>query len=181
MGKATDELRREHESILSVLEIAEDVIINTNHSDEAKLKFGNEFIYYLSIFTDRCHHGKEEDHLFPTMIHKGFPNHDGPIGVMLQEHINGRNMVKEMRTCVDQKDLIRLIQHIGEYSAFIRNHIAKENNLIFPMADKYLSPEEQDEMFENFEIFEEDVVGHGVHQQLHDMIDQWLIEYEINK
>jgi len=181
MGKATDNLRREHESILSVLEIAEDVISNTNHSNEAKLKFGNEFIYYLSVFTDRCHHGKEEGHLFPTMILKGFPNHDGPIGVMLQEHINGRNMVKEMRTTVDQKDLIRLIQHIGEYSVFIRNHIAKENNLIFPMADKYLSAEEQEEMAENFEIFEEEVVGHGVHQQLHDMIDTWLIEYEINK
>jgi hemerythrin-like domain-containing protein len=179
MGKATDDLRREHDVILSVLEIAEDVVKNKTHTEDAKLKFGNEFIYFLSVFTDRCHHGKEEGHLFPTMINKGFPNHDGPIGVMMQEHINGRAMVKEMRSYVDQKDLIGLVQTVAEYTVFIRNHISKENNLIFPMADKYLSSEEQDDMFANFEIFEEDVVGHGVHEQLHKMIDQWLIDYEI--
>jgi hemerythrin-like domain-containing protein len=178
LGKATEDLRHEHESILSVLEIAEDVM-RSGHPAEDKFKFGNEFVYFLSIFTDRCHHGKEENMLFPTMIQKGLPDQDGPIGVLLQEHVNGRNMVKTIRCDVEEKDLIRLIEHIAEYTVFIRNHIAKENNVLFPLADKILTRDDQDEMFENFEIHEEDVVGHGVHEQLHQMIDQWLITYEI--
>ena len=74
-------------------------------------------------------------------------------GFMMQEHINGRAMVKEMRSYVDQKDLIGLVQTVAEYTVFIRNHISKENNLIFPMADKYLSSEEQDDMFCQFRDF----------------------------
>lgn len=178
MGKATDDLRHEHESILSVLDISEDVM-KSNHPEKEKLKFGNDFLYFLSIFTDRCHHGKEEMHLFPTMIFKGVPDKDGPIGVMLQEHVIGRNLVAEMRQAIEAQDLMRLNQGMVEYAVFIRNHIAKENNVLFPLADKVISKEEQDEMFENFEIHEEDVVGHGVHEQLHKMIDQWIIDYEI--
>jgi len=178
MGKATEDLRHEHESILSVLDIADDVM-RSKHPAEEKLKFGNDFIYFLSIFTDRCHHGKEEGQLFPTMVQKGIPERDGPIGVMLQEHVTGRALVTQMRVHVENKDLIRLMASIAEYSVFIRNHIAKENNILFPLADKVLSSAEQDEMFENFEIHEEDVVGHGVHEQLHKMIDQWIIDYEI--
>jgi hemerythrin-like domain-containing protein len=178
LGKATEYLRHEHEFILSVLEIAEDVI-KSGHPAQDKFKFGNEFIYFLSIFTDRCHHGKEESLLFPMMIIKGLPEKDGPIGILLQEHVTGKALVKTIRSDVDEKDLIRMIGHIAEYSFFIRNHIAKENNVLFPLADKILSLEDQNEMVENFEIHEEDVVGHGVHQQLHQMIDQWLITYEI--
>ena len=178
MGKATEALRNEHESILSVLDIAEDVM-KSSHPAEDKLKFGNEFVYFLSIFTDRCHHGKEEGHLFPMMVFKGVPEKDGPIGVMLQEHVTGRALVKTMREDVEAKALVRLIEHVAEYSGFIRNHIAKENNVLFPMADKILSDNDQNEMAENFEIHEEDVVGHGIHEQLHQLIDQWLITYEI--
>lgn len=178
MGKATDDLRHEHESILSVLDIAEDVL-KSHHPEVEKLKFGNDFIYFLSIFTDRCHHGKEEMHLFPTLVLKGVPERDGPVGVMLQEHVIGRNLVASMRKAVDETDLPHLSQIILDYAVFIRNHIAKENNVLFPLADKVISEEDQKEMFENFEIHEEDVVGHGVHEQLHKMIDQWIIDYEI--
>ena len=178
LGKATEALRHEHESILSVLEIAEDVM-RSGHPAEDKFKFGNEFIYFLSVFTDRCHHGKEESLLFPTLILKGLPDDDGPIGVLIQEHVYGIAMVKTMRSDVEEKDLIRLIEHIAEYTIFIRKHIAKENNVLYPLADKILTRDDQEEMFENFEIHEEDVVGHGIHEQLHQMIDQWLITYEI--
>lgn len=178
MGKVTEQLRYEHETILSVLEIADDVM-KSSHPEEDKLKFGNELVYFLSIFTDRCHHGKEEAHLFPMMVLKGAPKEDGPIGVMLQEHIIVRNLVKTMRQDIEAKDLVNLIEHVNDYSGFVRNHIAKENNVLFPMADKILSDSDQNEMAENFEIHEEDVVGHGIHEQLHQMIDQWLITYEI--
>jgi hemerythrin-like domain-containing protein len=178
MGKATDDLRHEHECILSVLDIADDVM-KSNHPEKEKLKFGNDFIYFLSIFTDRCHHGKEEAHLFPTLVLKGVPERDGPVGVMLQEHVTGRAIVSSMRSAVENQDLVNLKQTMSDYATFIRNHIAKENNVLFPLADKVIPKEEQDEMAENFDIHEEDVVGHGVHDQLHKMVDQWIIDYEI--
>jgi len=39
-----------------------------------------------------------------------------------------------------------------------------------------LNETEQDEMFEKFENQEESVIGHGVHEELHAMIQKWSAE-----
>ncbi|MGD0266766.1 MAG: hemerythrin domain-containing protein, partial [Candidatus Methylomirabilota bacterium] len=39
----------------------------------------------------QCHHGKEENLLFKTMVDRGFPRQGGPIAVMLHEHETGRS------------------------------------------------------------------------------------------
>ncbi len=63
IGKAIQDLRKEHESILNVLNIADKVI--SSRSDEVKkLQFGKELVYFLKKFADKCHHGKEENYLF---------------------------------------------------------------------------------------------------------------------
>jgi hemerythrin-like domain-containing protein len=33
---------------------------------------------FLSVFADTCHHGKEEDFLFPGLEAAGIPNEGGP-------------------------------------------------------------------------------------------------------
>ena len=50
---------------------------------------------FLRVFVDKCHHGKEEDLLFPALIAGGVPK-EGPIAVMLHEHEMGRRYVKAM-------------------------------------------------------------------------------------
>jgi hemerythrin-like domain-containing protein len=179
MGKATDDLRHEHEVILSVLDIADD-IINSAKVDEVKLKYCNEVLYFLSTFTDKCHHGKEDAYLFPTLVLKGVPDNDGVIAILMHEHVLGRAMVQNMREDIDKQDLNTLKEHFREYSIFIRKHLSKENNILFPLSDKLLKQEDQDELIEDYEIHEESIVGHGIHDQIVKMIDKWLIEFEIN-
>lgn len=178
MGKATDDLRHEHEVILSVLDIADD-IMNSAKSEEVKLKYCNEVLYFLSTFTDKCHHGKEDAYLFPTLVLKGVPDNDGVIAILMHEHVLGRTMVQDMREDIEKKDLVSLKKHFGEYSIFVRRHLHKENNVLFPLSDKLLKQEDQDELIEDYEIHEESIVGHGIHDQIIKMIDTWLIEFEI--
>ena len=45
--------------------------------------------------------------------------------------------------------------------------------MLFMIADQVIDEESQEQMFEDFELFEETVVGHGVHEELHAMIDTW--------
>ncbi len=52
------------------------------------------------MFADQCHHGKEEDLLFPAMEAAGIPRESGPIGVMLEEHNIGRQYVRGMAEAV---------------------------------------------------------------------------------
>jgi len=177
MGKATEDLRNEHEAILHVFTILDRMLSSTTKSDADNLQFGNELVNFLKIFADKCHHGKEEDILFKELENKGVPNEGGPIGAMLLEHQQGREYIALMNQFLESKDLTNFKITAIKYRDLLRNHIAKENNVLFMMADKLLDDKKQDELFEKFENHEETVIGHGVHEELHSKIHNWEEEY----
>ena len=177
MGKATEDLKNEHEAILNVLTILDRVITEEGTKDASLINFGNELVYFLRIFADKCHHGKEENFLFTELIAKGVQNEGGPIGVMLQEHRQGREFISLMAQSLQSKDLAGFKTGAARYRDLIRSHIDKENNILFPMADNLLDEHTQAELFEKFENHEETVIGHGVHEELHAMINRWDKEF----
>jgi len=59
MGKATQDLRKEHEAILHVLNILDKMMDSENRDTDSLLKYYGEVVYFLRIFADKCHHGKE--------------------------------------------------------------------------------------------------------------------------
>lgn len=178
MGKTTQDLRDEHAAIENVLLIMENRIAK-NENDDDLFKFGAEVIEFLVIFTDKCHHGKEEGYLFRAMEAKGVPNQGGPIGTLLHEHEEARGYIAEMRKAVEAKEREAFVAAAAAYIKMLRAHVLKENRILFPLADRVLSEAEQDQMFENFEKHEEVVIGHGVHERLHAEIDRW--QEEINQ
>lgn len=179
MGKATQDLKNEHEAILNVFKILTKVISTEPKEDAAQLKFGTELVSFLKIFADKCHHGKEENYLFEEMVKAGVPNKGGPIGAMLLEHQQGREYIALMSKSLEANNLMEFKIHASDYRDLLINHIAKENNVLFAMADKILDEDKQNDLFGKFEAFEESVIGHGVHEHLHAMIHQWEVEYEM--
>ncbi len=179
MGKATQDLRKEHDAILHVLTIV-DIILTSDTIENVEIyKFGNELIFFLKTFADKCHHGKEEDYLFKELITRGMPNEGGPIGVMLQEHRQGREYISYLSKSLESKDLSNFNNNLVKYRDLLRNHIEKENNVLFVMADKLLDDVRQNELFELFEKYEDTVIGHGVHEELHSMIHKWENEFNM--
>jgi len=179
MGKATQDLKNEHEAILHVLTIVDIMLSADTKQDAEMFKFGTELVYFLKTFADKCHHGKEENYLFNELIARGIPNEGGPIGVMLQEHRLGREYIASMDQALSSKDLDDFKANAIRYRDLLRNHIQKENDALFVMADKVLDDARQDDLFEKFTEFEETVIGHGIHEQLHAMINQWEAEFSL--
>ncbi len=177
MGKATQDLRKEHDSILHVLSILDRILADNSKEASPKIEYFNEVVYFLKIFADKCHHGKEENHLFIELVEKGIPKEGGPIGVMLQEHEMGRGYISQMAQALEAKNLSDFGAAAINYRDLLRLHIEKENNALFVMADDLISEQEQDELFEKFEKHEEEVIGHGVHEELHSMIHKWTKEF----
>ena len=179
MGKATQDLRIEHDAILHVFTILDNILSTDTTEDVEILKFGNELMYFLKTFADKCHHGKEEDYLFKELVARGIPNEGGPIGVMLREHQLGIEYISLMSQSLESKDLISFKTNAAKYRGHMRSHIDKENNALFVMADKLLDDARQNELFEKFEDYEETVMGHGVHEELHSMIHKWEDEFMV--
>lgn len=180
MGKATQDLRKEHDAILHVLEILDAMISDDKKEDTEMLQYYSELVYFLKTFADKCHHGKEENHLFVDLEKHGVPNEGGPIGVMLYDHNQGRKYIALMNKAVEAKDLTAFNDAAAKYRDLMRSHIEKENNVLFVMADKILDDAKQDELFEIFEQHEETVIGHGVHEELHAMIHKWSEKFKVH-
>ncbi len=178
MGKATQDLRNEHDALLHVFTILDKMLASTTKSDAENLHFGNELVHFLQIFADKCHHGKEEGILFMELENRGVPSGDGPIEELLQEHQQAKEYLASMNKSLQAQDLADFKNAAIKYRDLLRNHIAKENEGLFLMADKLLDDTQQDELFEKFENHEENVIGHGVHEELHAKIHQWEAEYQ---
>jgi hemerythrin-like domain-containing protein len=181
MGKATQDLRKEHEAILYVLQILDKMMEFDRLDAENMLGHYGEVVYFLKIFADKCHHGKEENYLFKELVNKGTPREGGLVGIMLQEHAQARDFVAQMAKNVDDQNISGFNNAAVQYSHLLRGHIDKENNVLFMMADNLIDEQSQSLMFEQFEQYEETVIGHGVHEKLHVMIDTWAEIFNANK
>jgi len=175
--KATQQLRDEHEGVKVMLNILGQVCKQLETEGRLNKEHLEGILEFLKGFVDKCHHGKEEDLLFPALIAVGVPK-DGPIAVMLHEHEMGRNYIKAMGTAFARymtggissaKDII---QNARDYVSLLKDHIEKENNVLFAMADNLLSEERQDELFEGFERIEEERIGIGKHEEFHVLLHQ---------
>ncbi|MEM4338665.1 MAG: hemerythrin domain-containing protein [Candidatus Nitrosocaldus sp.] len=141
---ATSELRRDHEVIMKVLNAMDllRVMLRQGNKD-LPLEVINDTIDFAKNFTDRCHHGKEEDVLFPALNAAGMPKDEGPIAVMLREHKQGREILARIEDALARynhgsSSIDEVIAGIEEYIILMQHHIFKENNILFNIADMML-------------------------------------------
>jgi hemerythrin-like domain-containing protein len=178
MSKAIDDLKQEHETILSSMQILDRFCTNvSNGSTPAKIDLLN-FVGFLKEFADTCHHGKEERMLFPALIKAGLSEHAGPIKVMLAEHLQGRDYVREMDLAISSgPDYLTFAYAARNYSSLLKKHIQKENDVLFPMAEKTLDRLRLERMSKSFKEHEERVVGGVRHEELHQLLKELRLKY----
>ncbi len=165
------ELMDEHriiEKVLTALEAAA--------AQEVSLEFYERAVDFIANFADKCHHGKEEERLFPVLEEKGIPRQSGPIGCMCDEHQIGRGHVRSMRELISTGDLPGLRRESLEYVALLRSHIQKEDNVLFPMGRNVLSEGDLESLRARF-----DEVEHGKQCHCHyaKMADELLAQVEV--
>jgi hemerythrin-like domain-containing protein len=178
MSKAIADLMNEHEAILSALQILERMAAPGEKFAPATQKDILDFIGFLKEFADKCHHGKEEGLLFPAMIGAGVPDRGGPVGVMVGEHEQGRQLIRDMEGSISAHlDREKFTQAAREYITLLRDHIRKENMVLCPMAEKVLTQTQLETLYEGFEEHEEKVIGHGRHEELHAMLKNLQNKY----
>ncbi len=135
---------RNIERVLDALEVFVSKVESESLTDRATL---GQFVEFISEYADHNHHAKEENILFKAMGLIGFPTHAGPVGVMLHEHDLGRQYVGQLTSKVegegDWDDGARstVINAARGFSALLRQHITKEDRILYPMAEGNFSNE----------------------------------------
>jgi len=169
--RATEILKQEHTVIQRVLDTLEKGANRLEQGQDVRPGFFIEVTDFIKGFTDGCHHKKEEGVLFKALEEKGVPVAGGPIGVMLTEHEMGRQYTRVLRAAAqrmesgDTSAREQVLVNARGYAALLRQHIFKEDNILFPLADRVFMEEEQAHLSEGFEHVEHEETGEGVHEK----------------
>jgi hemerythrin-like domain-containing protein len=178
-------LTDEHRVIEVVLTCLEKIGEEAGSAGKLNEGAANQAIDVIRTFADKCHHGKEENHLFTALVNKGMPSDGGPVGQMLLEHRQGREFVAGMAASVpgavagDGAALKQFLQNSGGYVALLRAHIKKEDGVLFPMADRMFSEEEQNQLMHAFDAVESDHMGKGTHEKYLAIVESLAKQYGV--
>jgi len=166
--KPTEILSDEHrviERVLDALQRLTAVPVNPS------LEQWRKALEFFRHFADQCHHFKEEKVLFPALEEHGIPREGGPIGMMLAEHEEGRGHVRSMIDAMERvaqgngAASTTLMDHARAYVTLLREHIQKEDDILFRMADEVIPEDEQRRILKDFENHEAEEMGAGAHEK----------------
>lgn len=152
MKRATENLENDHQHILQLIDVMEQMV----KIAEPNVSHLEEIVTLIRQFADGLHHAKEEKLLFPLMEEKGFSPLQGPVAVMLAEHDQGRNFVKSIAENIElykngqTQNLAFIYASMLGYAELLSNHISKENNILFRMADNAFTRENQETLLIEF-------------------------------
>ena len=166
--KPTQMLSDEHRVIERVLAAVDRL---TTRPAKESLEQWQKALDFIRNFADGCHHHKEEKVLFPALENHGIPRDGGPVGMMLTEHEEGRSYVRAMAAALtrieagEQREEAGLFDAAHSYVRLLHEHIQKEDDILFAMADEVIPANEQTQLLEQFEIYEAEETTKGVHEK----------------
>lgn len=178
MERPTDRLMAEHDVIERYLDVLDAALERLKTEKPVPEEIFSGIADFFQIFVDRCHHTKEETLLFPMFKERGVPSQGGPIGQMLVEHEEGRKLAKAFGAAAerfgarDTNAAPELIRTGKAYAALLKDHIYKENYILYPMGARLLSDEDNLKLLEAFEKLEAERIGEGVHEGFHELIKE---------
>lgn len=148
-------LKEEHQSVLQKLDALEEVTHHLDKKGEISAQLKELAAFFKTDFW--VHFTKEEEALFPE-IEKFMPRESGPVGVMLTEHEDLRNTNSQLQPAIaaylkdsDNTETRGVIQKYGtHFIELLRDHIDKEDNILFMIADMHLDQAQIDKVAKLF-------------------------------
>ncbi len=146
--ESIDIMVAEHENVRRMLKVIRNISYRVLTNGQYDIDDFPRIIDFVRTYTDKLHHGKEEDILFATMekeLEKLAKS--GAITGMYIEHDNGRlymaNLEKGVEAFKKGNDEARLdiIANAICYTDLLDRHIEKENTAMYSFAEKMLSDE----------------------------------------
>jgi hemerythrin-like domain-containing protein len=160
----------EHRVIEQVLACLAQMAQRAEREQRLEAEPAREAVEFFRQFADRCHHGKEEQKLFPMMEARGFSPAEGPTAVMREEHVQGRALLSAIADAIDAAaaggvtGVAEFARASAEYAQFLQAHIDKEDQVLFPMAERVLGPSGLGDLAASFDHVERQEIGAGVHE-----------------
>jgi len=153
--KCTDLLIKEHKIILRALYILENMAIRVENDQPIEPEDVDAMLHFLRAFGDDYHQAKEESALFPE-LRRSSHEQEGSLRHMLFEHDQERSLIEALQEASYTKNNIDFVYFANRLTALLRNHIQKEDSILFDIVERSLSAEQDDKVVAEFNKFQID-------------------------
>ena len=163
--KALDLLRDDHQLIERALAALAMATVQLERGEAVRPGLFLGVVEFLEGFVHRLHYRREEGVLFPAMERAGAARGAGPLGAAIREHEVSRITTRAMRAQADRwkggDDAARedVANEARRYVSLLKQHIAREDQLIFPMAEDMIPEEDHFQLLDDLVQLEGDGRG----------------------
>jgi len=148
MKEAISILKSEHRSISAVLHALKE-LARMAHDATVRPRFQvlRSMVRYLDEYPERLHHPKEDEHLFARLVARA-PEARPLVEELHAEHQEGARLIRELERAllfleegwpVGARDFQKAVE---AYAEFHWQHMRKEEQELFPLAEKLFTPED---------------------------------------
>ena len=135
----------EHVIIKKLVALIPAIIENLDVESEPGRQTIIKSVEFIRSYADKYHHAKEEDILF-----KYFDENLDIIKVIHEDHEAARAHVRAVLEGLDEKDRVKIAEHLDAYHELLSEHIKKEDEILYPWMDRNLSTSQVGELFSKF-------------------------------
>lgn len=174
----------EHKYIKRMLQILRKASYTVLKGEEVNYEDFYKMIDFVRTYADAHHHGKEEKFLFNRMVENLGPVGEKLIrGGMLVEHDLGRLYMKELEEALervkagDEESKLDVIANAISYTHLLERHIGKEDEVVYPFAERELSKEVLDKVHEECKLFELEKEQEGIQQKYISSLEELEAKY----
>jgi hemerythrin-like domain-containing protein len=173
-----ENLRAEHGDIMKIFVALQKISAASAHRKEGLIDDLERIIVFLEIYIDRCHHGKEEEILFPALEALNDRDLSNLISELRSDHRIGRAFVEDMRSEFDklrkraQYSPAAFVDTSKCYIDLFRKHIRIENAKLLPVMEKMLSKEKLLWIEKQFEKYELENVGMQMYKAFNETLEK---------
>ena len=152
----TQALVDEHKLILRMIALLERYAPRTAAGSYTNWQFYLDGVDFIRTYADRFHHAKEENVLFEALVTNGMPRANSPVAAMLMEHDQGRAYVRAMEGAAQEalagkpgQETV-IAENALAYAELLRGHISKENEILYPLAERVIPDTMRDAIIEGY-------------------------------
>jgi hemerythrin-like domain-containing protein len=140
----------EHEMISSTEKVVKQLDKYWESSEDAFKQHMKSLLIFFREYSDKYHHFKEEQVLFPEMQNLNDFAVSSIIGELLEHHEIFREHLTTIERFLDNQYFEKAYQLLCTYMNELLDHIAAENDEVFVMAESLFSETELETMYFKF-------------------------------
>ncbi|MBE0597433.1 MAG: hemerythrin domain-containing protein [Desulfuromonadales bacterium] len=167
----------EHKLILRMIALLEENVQRLEARQPVPWRFFLDGVDFIRNYADRFHHAKEEDVLFVALVANGMPEQNSPVAAMQMAHDQGRAFVRAMEAAA-QRALAgeagqegAIIENARGYITLLRDHIDKEDSILYPLAERVLPQEPRPAMVDSYRSAEARMPG--LEEKYRRLVEGW--------